>query len=151
MADPHAGVCASVTAAAVKEIVDTDLTDARVNNFINMAYFMTLRLSGKLGDCGGAEALCAIQLLLAAHYLTMYERTLKSESIAGEWSATYALKDGDGLKSSLYGQNAIDLDCSGTLAKAGLRRAWLSVISHEQIEAVIGRYLDDDFADTSVD
>lgn len=116
--------------AAVREIIDTDLTDDRIANFINMAYVTRLPLSGKLGTCGGDAALAQIEQMLAAHFMTVYAPTVKSESIAGEWSVTYAMKDGEGLRSSRYGQNAIVLDCSGTLASLGSKQARLSVISH---------------------
>lgn len=147
MADLNAGVttaCSDLGADLVKEIVDTDLTDARINNFINFAYFITKPLADELDDCGGSDALCAIMQMLAAHFLTMYERSTVSENIAGEWSVRYAIKEGLGLESSLYGQNAIALDCSGILASAGLKRAWIEVISYEQIEGDLSRYLDED-------
>lgn len=132
MADCDAS--ALIDAGALKEIIDTDLSDSRLCNFINMAYVMTIPLAGNLDQCGGDTALELIQLNLAAHFLTMYERTLKSQNVAGEWSATYAMKDGEGLRSSLYGQNAIAMDCSGILARTGLRKASLQVISHYQLE-----------------
>lgn len=132
MATVHAD--AVVTADELKEIIDTDLTDSRLHNFINMAYATTLPLVGQLSSCGGSTTLKQIQLLLAAHYLTMYERSVKSQSIGGEWSVTYALQDGEGIKSSLYGQNAIALDCSGTLGQAGVRKATFKVFSHYQGE-----------------
>jgi len=136
MATLNANVCASVTPDAVKEIIDSDLTDARINAFINLAYYGTIPLAGKLGDCGGADALCEIQLWLAAHFLTVYERQTKSESVGGEWSVTYLGKDGLGLEASLYGQQALALDCSGTLAKAGLKRAVMQVVDYETIEDI---------------
>lgn len=132
MATVHAS--AVVDADDVKEIIDTDLTDARINNFINMAYVATIPLSGKLGNCGGSYALQQIQLLLAAHFLTLYERTLKSENVAGEWSATYAIQEGMMLDASLYGQQAKALDCSGLLAKSGSKRAGFDVTSYYQLE-----------------
>lgn len=134
MATLNPDVCTGLDADAVKEIIDTDLTDARINNFVNFAYYMTLPLVGSLGQCGGDDALCEIQLLLAAHFLTMYERTTKSENVAGEWSVAYAIKEGEGLKASLYGQQALMLDCSGKLAAAGMRKATFAVISYHDTE-----------------
>ena len=125
---------ALIDAGDVKEIIDTDLTDARVANFINAAYLMTVPLSGNLVACGGNAMLEIIQLFLAAHFLTVYERTVKSQSVGGEWSITFAMKDGEGLMSSLYGQNALALDCSGILAKAGSKRATFDVTSYYQLE-----------------
>lgn len=132
MATVHAG--AVIDADDLLEILDSDLTEARLNNFINMAYIMTLRLAGKLADCGGDDALREIQNLLAAHYASLYERTTKSESIGGEWSVTYAFEEGVGLMATPFGQQAVALDCSGTLAKAGLKRARFRVTSYYQIQ-----------------
>jgi len=134
MATLHSGVCSSVTPTAVKEIIDTDLTDARINSFINMAYFATIRLIDELDECGGGDALCEIQLLLAAHFITVYQRQPKSESIGGEYSVTYLGADGEGFKASIYGQQAIDLDCSGELSKVGLKRADMRIIGYEDLE-----------------
>ena len=122
----------------VKEIKDTDLEDSRVANFVNMAYLVTLPLVDNLGACGGDEALKQIQLLLAAHFLTLYDREVKSQSIGGEWSVTYAMTDGEGLNASLYGQQAQVLDCSGTLAKraAGMKAASFKVTSYRQLAGV---------------
>lgn len=121
---------ALIDADALCEIIETDLTDARLHNFINMAVALTSQISSAVTSCGGD--LEQIQLLLAAHFLTMYERTTKSESIGGEWTVSYAMQDGPGLQSSLYGQNAIALDCSGMLARQGLKRASIHVTSYYQ-------------------
>ena len=124
---------ALITADGLKEIIDSDLTDSRLNNFINMAVIVMAPLTAaSLSGCGGSDALTQIQLLLAAHFLTLYERTTKSESIGGEWSVTYAIQDGPGFNASLYGQQALALDCSGTLGKLGLRRASFAVTSYYQ-------------------
>ena len=123
-------LCPAVDAALVKEIIDTDLSDARVNNFINMAYYITIPLQGALDACGGADAVCQILQLLAAHFLTLYERTTKSENVAGEWSVSYMAKEGIALEASLYGQQAIALDCSGKLKSAGLRVARFRILTY---------------------
>ncbi len=74
--------------------------------------------------------------VLAAHFLTMWERQAKSESVAGEWSITYLGRDGLGLDASLYGQQARVLDCSGTLAKLGLKGVLMQVANYKQLEDV---------------
>ena len=61
-------LCPDLDPDALKEIIDSSLTDARLNNFLNMAWFTSIPLSGNLGNCGGDEALCEIILLLAAHF-----------------------------------------------------------------------------------
>ena len=135
MATLNANVCANVNATTVQEIIDTDLTDAQIAAFVNMSYYMTLPLVGHLGSCGGGDALCNIQLILSAHFITMFERQTVSENVAGEWAVTYLGVAGQGLSSSLYGQQAIALDCSGKLAKAGLKRASFGVTSYRDLEA----------------
>ena len=126
--------CSSLDADAVKEIIDTDLTDARINRFLNAAYFTAKPISGNLTDCGGSSMFCEIVLWLAAHLITVYERQVKSESVAGEWSVTYLGKEGMGLEASLYGQQVLQMDCSGMLAKTVLKRATFDVISYEDLE-----------------
>ncbi len=127
-------LCPTLDADALREIIDSALTDGRINNFLNFAYWTSLPLVGNLAACGGDSALCDIILLLAAHYLTMFERQAKSESVAGEWTIAYLGKDGFGLDSSLYGQNAKAMDCSGLLAKAGFKVASFSVVSYYDIQ-----------------
>jgi hypothetical protein len=126
--------CPTLNADAVKEIIDTDLTDPRINAFINMAYHITRPLTNQLDDCGGGDAQCDIMKLLAAHFMTMYERQTKSESVGGEWSVTYLGKEGMGLEASLYGQQALAMDCSGFLKRAGMKRTFMQVVSYEDLE-----------------
>lgn len=127
-------LCADLDATALKEIIDTDMTDAQIHNFLNAAYYASVPLTGNLGQCGGASAQCVIIKFLAAHFMTTYEGQAKSESVGGEWSITYRGSDGTGLNSSLYGQAALDLDCSGKLAKLGMKQATIAVISYEDFE-----------------
>ncbi len=127
-------LCPELNADAVREIIDTSLTDARINAFLNMAWFISRPVSGLLGDCGGSAAECEIIKLLAAHLITIIERQVKSESIAGEWSVTYLGTEGLGLDASLYGQQAVVMDCSGALAEAGLKGASLKVFGYEDLQ-----------------
>jgi hypothetical protein len=121
-------------ADALKEIIDTDLPDITLNNFLNAAYFVTRPLAGNLGQCGGKDAEEVIVKFMAAHLWTAYEQQPVYESVA-EWSARYRGADGAGIESSTYGQQALALDCSGTLAEnaAGLREAMLETITYNDI------------------
>lgn len=136
--------CASVDADAVKEIIDTDLTDARINRFLNVAYYVAKPIVNDLDDCGGSSMFCEIVVWLAAHLMTAYQRQTKSESVAGEWSVSYLGKEGLGLEASLYGQQVLAMDCSGMLSKASLKRATFDVISYEDLEETTpsNEYLD---------
>ena len=129
-----AAICPLLDADAVKEIIDTDLTDARINRFLNAAYYIAKPTVSNLGDCGGSSMFCELVLWLAAHLMTMYQRQTKSESVAGEWSVSYLGKEGLGLEASLYGQQVLVMDCSGMLARASLKRAYFDVISYEELE-----------------
>lgn len=125
---------ALIDAEGVKEIIDTQLTDSAINRFINMAYQMSIPLSGKLGGCGGSDALGEIQGLLAAHLISMTrEQQAERESIAGEASVTYRGKSGLRLEATLFGQAALDMDCSGHLARLGKKRGSIRVWDSESI------------------
>jgi len=144
-----AALCSTVDADYISDIlapVGTELTDAQINIRINQAYFYTKELVGKLGDCGGGDAYCEIAALVAAHMVTISERQTKRESVASEWTVEYMGKDDKGLEASLYGQQAIAMDCSGILAekKARLKRATFGVISRDDI-----RYINSDSEITS--
>jgi len=139
MAALAAGVvalCPDLDADAVKEIIDTALTDAQINNFINAAYYTTIPLTGKLDECGGNAMLCEIIKWLAAHFITISEGQAKSESVAGEWSITYRGGDGLGLDASLYGQQVKAMDCSGLLAELGMKVATLEIATTAQTEDI---------------
>jgi len=123
-------VCSSLDADSIRELIDTDLTDGQINHAINIAYNITRLVSGKLGSCGGSSMECTLMELLAAHFITLREGSPKSESIGGEYSITYRGSDGLGLSASLYGQNALAVDCSGKLAKLGLKRAQFKSIGY---------------------
>lgn len=137
----NANVPAQVTPTAVKDIIETELSVSSINSFINMAYITTRPLVGELGDCGGSDALNQIMILLAAHFIaTLRDRTAKSESIGGEWSITFMGQDGLGLSASLYGQQAIVLDCSGILAMAGMKKATFQVADYDQLDDLSDYY-----------
>ena len=127
-------LCPDTNADAVREIIDTELTDAQINAFLNTAYFVALPLSGGLDACGGTDMQCDIIKYLAAHGITLNERQVKSQSVGGEWSVAYLGKDDLGLDASLYGQQAKAMDCSGYLPTLGLKGAKFEVATYEAIE-----------------
>ena len=125
-------LCSDTDACYIRDVlapIGTELTDIQLEQRINMAWAVTRQLSGKLGDCGGNTTLCEITALLAAHFVTVSERQTKSESVANEWTVEYLGDSGTGLKASMYGQNAIAMDCSGILAELaeGVKRTSYSV------------------------
>lgn len=129
------GAFPNLDAADVTEVVDTDLTDAQVNAFLNMAYYRTRPLSGELDNCGGASAEEQIIVLLAAHFCKVYEGDVADEWVGREWRVKYRGKtDGEGLRATIYGQQAIAMDCSGMLAAAGLKKASIYVVDTDRAE-----------------
>lgn len=140
MPDLDAGLvalCPDTDADAVRDIITTELTDDQINFFLNAAYYMALPLSGELGNCGGTDAQCSIITVLAAHLIaTMPEGSVKSQSVAGEWTVTFRGQDGKGLEASLYGQQALVMDCSGELARLGLKPATFAVSAYTEIEGL---------------
>lgn len=130
----------NLDADAVKEIIDTDLADSRIHAFMNMAYYMTRPLAGKLSQCGGKSAEEAIVKLLSAHYITTADKVITQQSIGD-----YSVKFGDvldmGLNASRYGQDAQTMDCSGTLRKSHLRKASIRSVGYpdmtEQVVQVV--------------
>ena len=114
----------------VREILDTDLTDPRLANFINMAYVIVKDLG-----VTDAEVLRMMELLLAAHFTTTYEGVLKSQSVGGgEWSVSYATIVGEGLAASPYGQQAIAIDPTRKLQSMALKRAAFHVTSAYELD-----------------
>ncbi len=125
----------NLDADALREVTETALENEQLNNFLNMAYYHTRVLEGKLGACGGRGQEELIVKFLAAHFLTTREQQPMSES-SGEWSVRYRGHiRGAGLESSLYGQQAIVLDCSRTLANqvTGLQKATLESVTYYDI------------------
>lgn len=124
------------TVEGVRDVSGTEIDFAIIERALNVAYYNTLPLAGELGDCGGTAVLAEIQNFLAAHFIAIgdQDRQTMSESIAGEASAKYAGVSGMGLEATTYGQQAIALDCSGKLARAGLKRASFTVWAHEDFD-----------------
>lgn len=116
----------------VKEIIETDLTDSLINAFINSAhYFIQENL---LNKGLSANILTQIELWLSAHFLAIRDQRVESESIAGEWQAKYQGKTGMGFEATTYGQQALMLDTTGTLASAGLKAITFEVYSEQDSE-----------------
>ena len=125
----------NIGADDVREIVDTSLEDGDINAMINTAYRMTLSIADALDDCGGEGMVDDIQKHLAAHFIVTRERRVKQKSVAGEYSVTYEYGElGEGLHSTPYGQTALTLDCTGALARLGLKKASLKVYRYSDFE-----------------
>ena len=106
---------ARTTIAALRDIMpDTVLTDGELSAFINTAYdYVQAVLIGK--DIG-ASLLAQIEKYLAAHFAATADPVPESESVGDEYSVKYQGQSGTGFSATRYGQMALALDVSGTLA-----------------------------------
>jgi len=117
---------ARVTATEVKEIIDTDLSDAIVDVFINSANII---VTDRLGDNTDitADHKKEIERWLSAHLVAIRDQRSESEKV-GDASVKYQGKTGLGLDVTLYGQQVKVLDTTGTLDNLGKPSATLTVI-----------------------
>jgi len=139
VASLHSGLVSAfpnLDASEVTDIVDTDLDDSQVNVFLNMAYHRTRPLSGELSDCGGSDMEAEIIKLVAAHLVQISEGgDPYDEWVGREWRVKYrGATDGEGLRATVFGQQAIAMDCSGKLASAGLKKAGIYVVDTDRAE-----------------
>ncbi len=116
---------ARVTVAQVQEIISTKLLPETINAAINTAHHL---VDAKLVSSGlGTDLLTDIELWLSAHFVAIRDPRAESERI-GDYTANYQGKTDMGLNASTYGQQAIALDYTGTLAAMGLKKATLNMI-----------------------
>lgn len=125
MASVSTGSLASI--GAVQDILDTELDEAFLAAFINIAHTI---VADRLYDKGlSGPILTQIEIWLAAHLATARDPQAESENIAGEYQVKYQGKYDLGLNGSKYGQTVLLLDSSGTLATAGSKRAGMLVFA----------------------
>jgi GTPase involved in cell partitioning and DNA repair len=105
---------ARTTVDDVKNILDdTSLTDGIITAYIDDAnVFVTAHLTGEgLSD----SVLEKIEKWITAHMITVTRERMAAKEGAGGAEITYTGKWGEGMKSTPYGQMAIELDTSDTL------------------------------------
>lgn len=101
-----------ITDAELLEIIDVDSTITNYTPFILAA---SLMVDNNLVDSGlNDETLKEIERWLAAHFIAIRDPRLSAEK-AGSVSVDYQHKLGLNLQSSMYGQQALALDYTGTL------------------------------------
>ena len=119
---------ARTTATEVKQIIDTDLSDTIVDAYIAGATELVTEVIGSntsLSDTLKEE----IERWLSAHMIAATrERPLVSGE-AGGAKAVYQGKAGMGLESTLYGQQVMVLDTSGSFAALGGKSAKMTAIT----------------------
>lgn len=117
-----------VTVAEVRDIIDTSLTDAQVQAFIDAAH---VTVDNYLLSAGLSSAtLKEIEKWLSAHFIAQSDRREFEVEIANARSRFENTSSvGLGLDSSRYGMQVKILDPSGILASAGKPKARFKVIS----------------------
>ncbi len=103
-----------VSAAEVKVLIDTDRDPIP---FIDIATLMVDEDLATLTPVMSDDRLLQIELYLAGHFLAITEeRGGLAGSETGESKETYFVKSDQGLNLTRFGQQAILLDTTGTLA-----------------------------------
>ena len=118
---------ARTTEVEVKAIMDTDLADASVLVFINIATSMITSIVGGKG-LSDAE-LTEMERWLSAHLIaSTIERMGETEKI-GEASIKYIGQFAKGFESTPYGQMLLALDTTGSFADLSMRKMSIKVIT----------------------
>ena len=120
---------ARVTAAEVKEVINTSLTEVQVIPYITSAnVYVTERLGSSTLS---TDTLKEIERWFTAHMIAITrERVAKSEE-AGGAKVEYVGEFGEGLKSTPYGQMCISLDTTGLLVQEGKKKVTFYVLGRE--------------------
>lgn len=104
---------ARTTTAEVKAIIETDLTD--LSAFLLPAGQLADQVAAADSSLAAA-VLEEIECWLAAHFTAMRDQQAVKSTV-GPTSFTYGGKTGMGLEFTRFGQVAMSLDSTGTLAK----------------------------------
>ena len=107
----------------VRAVIETKALDPAIQAVIGIANrLVTQYLAGK--SCMTDELLKDIETWISAHYLSMKEQRISSDKM-GDAQQSYRAPGvlQTGLESSFYGQQALLLDCSGTLVNLGKPKA----------------------------
>jgi len=120
---------ARVTAAEVKEVINTSLTEVQVIPYITSAnVYVTERLGSSTLS---TDTLKEIERWFTAHMIAITrERVAKSEE-AGGAKVEYVGEFGEGLKSTPYGQMCVSLDTTGLLIQEGKKKVTMYVLGRE--------------------
>lgn len=100
-----------ITEAELRALVDIE-SAFDPTTFINTAVALTDTLPSSLG----ATLAKQVELYLAAHFYSIYDRVAQSERV-DDLQVTYYGQGTIGLKFTPYGQQALLLDSTGTLSR----------------------------------
>lgn len=107
----------------LKKIFDTELTDDQLYTFINTAHVLVE--STLLNASLGSDLLTEIELWLSAHFASIRDQRPAEESIGQEYRVKYQGTTGQGFQATTYGQQALALDYTGTLANLTAKKSSL--------------------------
>lgn len=111
---------ARVTAAEVKEIINTSLTETQVTPYITSA---NVYVTDRLGSSTlAASTLKEIERWFTAHMIASTQERISKSEEAGGARIEYVGEYGEGLKSTPYGQMCISLDTTGLLVQEGKKK-----------------------------
>lgn len=119
-----------VTAEEVKDILDTELSNSRIEAFIDSANVIITRLLGSANL--GNDLLKKIELWLSAHYIKANTDRQAIEEEAGPARQRFSDVFDVGLDSTTYGQTAKTLDPTGSLASMDKKRINLISIHEDR-------------------
>ena len=109
-----------ITVDDLVEILETELTEAQLSAFVNSAHYL---IQANLLSSGlSSDVLTEIHKYLAAHFASLRDQRIESERVA-DVSMKYQGKTDMGLNATFYGQTALMLDTSGSLANLALKPA----------------------------
>ena len=109
-----------ITVDDLVEILETELTEAQLSAFVNSAHYL---IQANLLSSGlSSDVPTEIHKYLAAHFASLRDQRIESERVA-DVSMKYQGKTDMGLNATLYGQTALMLDTSGSLANLALKPA----------------------------
>jgi len=118
---------ARTDADAVKQILDTSLTDTKIEAFIAGATEEVTEVVGSDTSLSG-DLKTEIERWLTAHMIASTREQQLSEAKAGPASAKFQGKTGLGLDSTMYGQTVKVLDTSGKFAALGGKGASIMAV-----------------------
>jgi hypothetical protein len=113
----------TISTKDVKDIYETKKADSQIEPFLNAA---VLVVTEELADAGlSSERLDLITKYLCVHYLVISEERggIRRARLGDADESYVAPSDKFGLASTTWGQQAIALDTTGTLAQLGGQQA----------------------------
>lgn len=116
-----------VSSDELRIIVETD-SSIDLTSFITTAHALTNHVvSQDVSGVLSTELVTEIEKYLAAHFYSLRDPVYRAKKTGGA-SATFQGEDGKRFESTHFGQNAIALDVSGTLAAMNEGAAAISMI-----------------------